>query len=143
MVVMLVMMVMLATMMMMVAVMAATVMITHGDHDNPFPRRHSREGVWGGGGAVLKLSVLTFDLVSSEVYLLERNTEESGLGLLAASKEKQKRLPGLLGHPPQTQMRREGDYGPRVKHWPPDDQATVDSLSNTAASKTLLTPLVK
>ena len=41
-------MVMLAMMMVMVAVMAATVMITHGDHDNPFPRRHRRAGVGGG-----------------------------------------------------------------------------------------------
>lgn len=95
------------------------------------------ERVWG----VLDLSVLTFDLVSSEVYLW-RETEESGLGLLTASSEKQKQLPGLLIHPPQTR-RRKGGYGLRVKHWPPDDQATADSLSNTAASKTLSTPLAK
>ena len=69
-------MVMLAMMMMMVAVMAATVMITHGDHDNPFPRRHSREGV--GGVEVLKLSVLTFDLVSSEVYLWRETQRSQG-----------------------------------------------------------------
>ena len=44
----------------------------HGDHDNPFPRRRNNRG---GAVGVLELLVLTFDLVSSEVYLW-RETEE-------------------------------------------------------------------
>ena len=46
----------------------------YGAHDNPFPRRHNREGVEG----VLELLVLTFNLVSSEVYLWRETQRNEG-----------------------------------------------------------------
>ena len=63
----------------------------------PLPQEAQQRGCGGGGGA----EVISTHLRPGQQWSLsvERNTEESGLGLLTASNEKQKRLPGAAGSP--------------------------------------------